>query len=73
MIAFPLWGPQAVQALLVVGFAGMIAFLVVETRAPQPMMDLRLFGSRLFALATLANLLNGIARVAVLFPDRTPF
>ncbi|MCL4531942.1 MAG: MFS transporter [Actinobacteria bacterium] len=49
------------------GVVGLFAFIIVEARASQPMMNLRLFTSRLFALANLANLLNGISRGAVLF------
>lgn len=67
LVAFPMGGPDIVQALLVLGTVGLIAFIIVEVRVPQPMMDLRLFTGRLFALANLANLLNGIARGAVLF------
>ena len=50
-----------------VGVAALAAFVAIELRASQPMMDLRLFASRLFALANVATLLNGIARGAVLF------
>ncbi len=67
LLAFPMWGPDVIDACLALGVVGLIAFLVVEVRAPQPMMNLRLFSSRLFALANLANLLNGVARGAVLF------
>ena len=62
-----MWGPDVIQACLVLGVVGLFAFIIVEARSSQPMMNLRLFTSRLFALANLANLLNGIARGAVLF------
>jgi len=61
------WGPEVICALFLVGILGLAAFVAVEVRSPQPMMNLRLFGSRLFALANLANLLNGVARGAVMF------
>ncbi|MCL4535426.1 MAG: MFS transporter [Bacteroidetes bacterium] len=67
LVAFPMWGPDVIQALFVFGALGLIAFIIVEVRASQPMMDLRLFTGRLFALANLACLLNGISRGAVLF------
>ena len=44
-----------------------LLFFAVEVRAPQPMLDLRLFRHRLFSFASLANALNGLARGAVLF------
>lgn len=67
MVAFPLWGHEVVRALLIVGALGLIAFLVIEAKVTEPMMNLRLFRDRLFAMANLANLLNGVARGAVLF------
>ncbi len=67
LVAFPMWGWNVIYALLVVGFIGLAAFIAVETRTLQPMMNLRLFSDRLFALANLANLLNGVSRGAVMF------
>jgi len=45
----------------------MILFAVIEPRIKEPIVQLRLFRDRLFALANLSGLLNGIARGAVLF------
>ncbi len=67
LIAFPAWGWTVIYALFVLGFLSMIAFLAIELRVPQPMLNLRLFYSRLFAFANVSNLLNGVARGAVLF------
>ena len=67
LIAFPVVGWNVIDVLFVIGVVGLIAFVVVELRNPYPMVDLRLFGNRLFAFANLSNLLNGIARGAVLF------
>jgi EmrB/QacA subfamily drug resistance transporter len=67
LVAFPMWGWTVIEGLFLVGVVGLVAFVVVELGSPQPMMNLRLFGSRLFALANLSNLLNGVARGAVLF------
>lgn len=67
LIAFPMLGMPVVYALSVVAAIGLAAFFVTETRVAYPMLDLRLFHSRLFTLANLANLLNGVARGAVLF------
>jgi EmrB/QacA subfamily drug resistance transporter len=67
MVAFPAWGRTAIYVLFLAGVIGLAAFGYIELRAPRPMFDLRLFSERVFALANLSNLLNGIARGAVLF------
>src|SRR6185437_1048107 len=67
LVAFPVWGWSVIYATFVLGVVGLVAFVLVERSVPQPMMNLRLFNSRLFAFANLSNLLNGIARGAVLF------
>lgn len=43
------------------------AFLWVETRRSDPLLDMSLFRIRLFAMGNLTSLLNGIARNGVLF------
>jgi EmrB/QacA subfamily drug resistance transporter len=67
LLAFPLLGMPVVYALLVVAVIGLAAFVVVELRAVQPMLDLHLFQHRLFGFAAVAAALNGMARGAVLF------
>lgn len=67
LIAFPAWGWGVIDALFVIGVIGLIAFVITELRVPQPMLNLRLFTDRLFAFASLSNLLNSIARGAVTF------
>ncbi|MBV9544768.1 MAG: MFS transporter [Chloroflexi bacterium] len=67
LLAFPMLPMPVVYALFVVALIALVGFLVVELRAPQPMLDLRLFENRLFAIAALASALNGLARGAVLF------
>ncbi|HEX5415172.1 MAG TPA: MFS transporter [Chloroflexota bacterium] len=67
LVAFPVWGWSVIDAMFVVGVIGLVAFVFVEKSAAQPMMNLRLFSSRLFAFANLSNFLNGVARGAVLF------
>src|SRR5581483_11904207 len=56
-----------IYAMFIVAVVGLGAFAYIETRVPQPMFDLELFRDRLFLFANLANLLNGLARGAVLF------
>jgi EmrB/QacA subfamily drug resistance transporter len=67
MLAFPILPLPIIYALLFTGIAGLVVFIVVEPHIPVPLIQLRLFRSRLFALANLSGLLNGIARGAVLF------
>ncbi|HEX3722680.1 MAG TPA: MFS transporter [Nitrolancea sp.] len=67
MVAFPSWGWTIIYVLFVFGPALLIAFIFIELRSPAPMLDVRLFKRRLFAFANAANLLNGVARGAVLF------
>jgi EmrB/QacA subfamily drug resistance transporter len=67
LVAFPMVSITTVYALFVVGVLGLIAFFIIERWVPQPMLDLRLFSDKLFAYASAANALNGLARGAVLF------
>ena len=67
LLAFPMLPMSFVYGLFVVAAVGLVGFVVVELRAEQPMLDLRLFQDRLFAFACLAGALNGLARGAVLF------
>src|SRR5215469_2713041 len=67
MFGFPLL-PQAITiAILAIGIVSLVLFVAIEPRIQAPLIQLRLFRSRLFALANLSGLLNGIARGAVLF------
>jgi EmrB/QacA subfamily drug resistance transporter len=50
---------------LLVGILLMIAFIYIENKVDQPMLDLSLFKQRLLAAAYISNFLNGIARGAV--------
>jgi EmrB/QacA subfamily drug resistance transporter len=67
LIAFPMVGMTSVYMLFICAFFGLFAFFVIERRVSQPMLDLRLFEDKLFAYASAANTLNGLARGAVLF------
>src|SRR6266700_4082603 len=67
LLAFPLLAPWITYTIFVVGIIGLILFAVIEPRIKEPIVQLRLFRDRLFALANLSGLLNGIARGAVLF------
>jgi EmrB/QacA subfamily drug resistance transporter len=67
MVAFPLLGESATVAILIVGLLSLFLFVTIEPRIKAPIVQLQLFRERLFAMASLSGLLNGIARGAVLF------
>jgi len=67
LLAFPLFGQAVTYTILVIGLIGLVLFGAIEPRIKEPLVDLRLFRDRLFLLANLSGLLNGIARGAVLF------
>ncbi|HEX6588142.1 MAG TPA: MDR family MFS transporter [Longimicrobiales bacterium] len=53
--------PRTLGMLVGVGIAGLIAFVMVERRAPDPIVDARLFRGRTVALATAAMFVFGFA------------
>jgi EmrB/QacA subfamily drug resistance transporter len=67
LVAFPMLPMNIVYAMFVVAAIGLVTFVVTELRTREPMLDLHLFQDRLFAFASLAGGLNGLARGAVLF------
>ena len=60
------WGNPLIAASLTVGVASFALFLWYETRAPEPMLELRLFSRRNFAIGNLETL-TMYAAIAVLF------
>ncbi len=67
LIAFPLISINYIYALFIGAIVALTAFFVVERGIDQPMLDFELFQDKLFAHASAANALNGLARGAVLF------
>lgn len=67
MVAFPMLPESVTTAILIIGVVSAVLFGIFEPRIKQPMVRLELFKSRLFTMANLSGLLNGIARGAVLF------
>jgi EmrB/QacA subfamily drug resistance transporter len=67
MLAFPILSPPVTNTIFVIGVISLILFGIIEPRIKEPLVQLRLFRQRLFLLANLSGLLNGIARGAVLF------
>ncbi len=67
LFAFPSGAPFLPYVLMGASILILAAFILIERRVREPMLDFGLFRHRLFALANLAAGLNGLARGAVLF------
>jgi len=61
------WDDTLVLAGLLAAAVLLPAWVVIERRSRAPMLDLTLFNNRLFAAATAAAFINGLARFALMF------
>jgi EmrB/QacA subfamily drug resistance transporter len=61
------WSDPVVIAGLVAGVVLLPLFVLIEARVASPMLDLTIFRNRLFAAASAAAFINGLARFALLF------
>ena len=61
------WGDGIVIGGLVVGAVLLPLFVLIERHGRAPMLDLSIFSDRLFAAASAAAFLNGLARFALMF------
>jgi EmrB/QacA subfamily drug resistance transporter len=61
------WTSPTVIALVAIGIASLVAFVMVERRAPDPMFRLELFRIRAFAFGTLSTFLSAVARGGLMF------
>src|SRR6201991_2383704 len=61
------WNDPLTIGSLIVGAVLLPAFVVVEQRVSEPMLDLSIFKNRLFAAASAAAFINGLSRFALLF------
>jgi EmrB/QacA subfamily drug resistance transporter len=61
------WNDPIVIAGLAVAAVLLPAWIAIERRSRAPMLDLSLFRSRLFAAASAATFINGLARFALMF------
>ncbi|WP_328814345.1 MFS transporter [Nonomuraea cypriaca] len=61
------WGHPVVLAGLAAFVIGLPLFVVRESRAAHPVVDLSLFRERAFAYGTLASFLNAVARMGMVF------
>jgi EmrB/QacA subfamily drug resistance transporter len=61
------WGDELVIGALIVAAVLLPLWVAIERRSRAPMLDLGLFENRLFAAASAASFLNGLARFALMF------
>ncbi len=61
------WGSPRVLALLAGSVVSLIAFVIVERRAAEPMFRLGLFGIRAFSFGSLSTFLAALARGGLMF------
>jgi len=61
------WSSPTVIGSLIAAAVLLPAFVVIERHHRAPMLDLRIFRSRLFSAAAAAAFLNGLARFALMF------
>jgi EmrB/QacA subfamily drug resistance transporter len=61
------WNDPVVVAGLAAAAVLLPLWVAIESRSKAPMLDLTLFGNRLFAAATAAAFINGLARFALMF------
>ncbi len=61
------WTSPTVVASLVVGFALLVAFCIIETRVEQPMFRLQLFKIRAFTSGVIASFLAALSRGGLMF------
>jgi MFS family permease len=61
------WGSEVVIVSLLVAAVLIPTFILVELKSKQPLLNLRMFRSRIFAFGNVSALLNSLARMAVTF------
>jgi len=61
------WSSPAVVVTGVVGVVAAVAAVIVETRVPRPMLDLRLLGNRIFRQCNVVSLLSTMSFLGLLF------
>lgn len=61
------WTSAPVLSLLGIGIAFLIAFLIIESRVPNPMFRLALFRIRAFTFGTLSTFLSAMSRGGLMF------
>ncbi len=54
------WGSWQILGLFAISAVGLILFVVIEGRAGEPILDLRLFGNKVFAIGNVAAFVMGL-------------
>jgi DHA2 family multidrug resistance protein len=55
------WGDRRVLGAFALGLVALIALVIAEVRNPDPLLDLRLFRIRTFAIAAVVSVVGGVA------------
>ena len=61
------WTAPATRGLVTTGSVGLVAFVLVESRAAAPLLDLALFKIRVFSLMITAGAIGNVAAVVTIF------
>ncbi len=61
------WTNPWVLSSIALGLVLLVAFCIIEVRAPQPMVNIRLFRSTAFGMGNLANLMSSMGRGGLQF------
>lgn len=61
------WVSALTISLIVIVFVAFVAFIGVEYKTTDPLLELKLFSNRIFAMGNLSVLFNAMARMAVTF------
>jgi len=61
------WGSPSILALFAVAAVSLTAFALVELRAKEPLVHLRLLGSRVFAGGNVGTFINAVALIGLLY------
>ncbi|MCL2583506.1 MAG: MFS transporter [Streptosporangiales bacterium] len=57
------WGSPVIIGLFVVSVAALVTFVFVELRAPEPILPMRLFRSRVFSVCSVLSFIVGFAMI----------
>ena len=58
------WSSPIVLGLVTAGLTGILGFVAWETRAPEPLLPMRLFGSSIFSVSSVLGFITGVALFA---------
>ncbi len=67
LLAFPMIDMIWVWLMIIVGSIALIAFIYTEIKVKKPMINMKLFKNRSYAVSNFTNFTTGLARSAILF------